>query len=113
MASRSYSKGDVIFMEVPYSNLMNTVDRPVFIISNIPGDDYIVCQITKELRTAPGITQIDYYDFITGRLRIKSYVRVDKIFALEKSLISNYVGKLNPRKTTEIINNLKNVIDNY
>lgn len=114
MAHRSYSKGDVIWMEaVPFTDLNEFKERPVFVVSNIPGDDYIVCEITKEDRDMPGITQINSYDFINGRLRMISYVRVDKIFTLHECLIRRYVGKLNPGKTIEIINNLKNVIDNY
>ncbi len=114
MALKPYSKGDVIWMDaVPYTDLLDFKDRPVFVVSNIPGDDYIVCEITKEYRDMPGIIQINSYDFITGSLRIMSYVRVDKIFTLHRDLIQRSIGKLKPVKILEIINNLKSVIDNY
>jgi len=42
-------------------------------------------------------------DFEIGGLRMESWVRPNKIFTFESSLIEKSVGHLNPKKMNEII----------
>lgn len=114
MAHKGYSKGDVVWIEIPFTDLLDTKIRPGIIISNLPGDDYIVCKITKEFnQNSPGLVELNDLDFISGKLRVKSYICVDVIFTLEKLLVDNYIGRLSNEKIAETMTNLHHVLQHY
>lgn len=45
-------------------------------------------------------------DFQKGKLKVDSYLRIDKIFSIEKSLIRYKIGLIKKEKFNEIINNI-------
>jgi mRNA interferase MazF len=49
-------------------------------------------------------------DFETGGLKEESWVRPNKIFTFESSLIGKSAGHLNPQKMTEIIGSIIKIL---
>jgi mRNA interferase MazF len=96
-------KGDVIVIDFPFSNLVQFKSRPVLIIKVPKGGDVIVNQITGSSYEKSVEIKIENKDFSKGSLKRDSYLRLDKIFSIEKSLIKYKIGSLKSEKFKEII----------
>ena len=101
-----YMKGDVVILDFPFSNLLNSKRRPALIIKVPKGEDLIVSQITGKSQEPSLEIQINKSDFKEGGLKIDSYLRLDKIFSIEKSLIIYKVGTLKFGKFEEIMDKI-------
>ena len=99
-------KGDVIILEFPFSNLVQAKRRPSLVIKVPKGDDLIVCQITGMPYEKSAEIPIKTEDFYKGSLKVDSYIRLDKIFSIEKSLIKYKAGSLKQKKFNEIIDKI-------
>jgi mRNA interferase MazF len=105
-------KGDIIVVEFPYSDLQNWKRRPVLIIKVPKGEDVLACQITSESYEKSVEVKIMKEDFIEGLLKKDSYVRVDKISSIEKSLIKYKICSLKKEKFLVIQNKIIDFLKN-
>ena len=48
-------------------------------------------------------------DFISGGLPVKSYIRPDKLFTAEHSIVSTIYGALKPEKLRDTLSTLRNL----
>ena len=101
-----FVRGDVVILEVPFSNLAQAKRRPSLIIKVPKGDDLIVCQITGMPYEKSVEIPIKKEDFSKGSLKVESYIRLDKIFSIEKSLIKYKVGSLKQEKFNEVLDKI-------
>ena len=101
-----FVKGDIIILEFPFSNLMQAKRRPSLVIKVPKGDDIIVCQITGKSYEKSVEIPIKKEDFRKGNLKVESYMRLDKIFSIEKSLVKYKAGTLKQEKFNEIIDKI-------
>ena len=89
--------GDVVVTRFPFSDLTSYKHRPALVLAIGDYDDVILCQITSfgdgELKTISLTTT----SFISGGLPVDSYIRPDKIFTADSSLIQRKVGSLNAK----------------
>lgn len=99
-------KGDIVVLEFPFSNLMQVKRRPTLVVKVPKGDDIIVCQITGRSYEKSVEIPIIKEDFYKGNLKVDSYMRLDKIFSVEKSLIKYKIGSLKQEKFNDIINKI-------
>ena len=107
-----FVKGEVIVLDFPFSNLIQVKRRPSLVIKVPRGDDLIVCQITGKSYEKPVEIPIKKEDFNKGGLKVESYLRLDKIFSIEKSLIKYKVGSLRQEKFNEILDRMCNFLRN-
>ncbi len=107
-----FVKGDVVVLEFPFSNLTQVKKRPSLIIKVPKGDDLIVCQITGKSYEKSVEISIRKEDFAKGNLKVESYLRLDKIFSIEKSLIKYKIGSLKQEKFDEVINEVCSFLKN-
>ena len=96
-------KWDIIVLEFPFSNLTEYKRRPSLVIKSPKGEDLIVCQITGKSYEKLVEISLKKEDFCQGSLKFESFLRIDKIFSIEKSLIKYKVGSLKKEKFNEII----------
>ena len=101
-----FVKGDIVILEFPFSNLMHVKRRPSLVIKVPKGEDIIVCQITGKSYEKSVEVTIKKEDFKQGNLKVESYIRLDKIFSVEKSLIKYKAGSLKQDKFEEIIDKI-------
>ena len=101
-----FVKGDIVVLEFPFSNLIKLKRRPSLVIKVPKGDDLIVCQITGTSYEKSTEIPLKREDFYKGNLKVESYIRLDKIFSIEKSLIKYKIGSLKQEKFNEIINKI-------
>jgi len=101
-----FVKGDVIVIDFPYSDLKNIKRRPVLVLKVPKGEDIIVSQITSSSYEKPMEILLEEKDFRKGSLKRKSFIRIDKIASIERSLIKYKIGSLKKEKFEEIINKI-------
>jgi mRNA interferase MazF len=70
----------------------------------------LVCPLTTNLKraSAPGNVLLDKKE---SKLPKQSVVNVTQVFTVDKSQLDEYVGSLTPKRTTEILDGIKLVLD--
>ena len=101
-----FVKGDIVIVEFPYSNLKDSKRRPVLILKVPKGRDIIVLQITGSSHEKPVEISIQGRDFKDGGIKNDSYIRIDKIASVDKSLIKYKIGSLKKEKFNEIVDSI-------
>jgi len=107
-----FVKGDIIVIDFPYSHLREFKRRPVLILKIPKGEDIIVLQITSSSYEKSVEIPIKKEDFGKGGLKRDSFVRLDKIASIEKSLIKYKAGSLKHEKFNEIIDKVCSFLKN-
>jgi mRNA interferase MazF len=107
-----FVKGEVVVIEFPYSHLKEAKRRPVLILKVPKGEDIIVSQITGSSYEKSVEMLIKKEDFRQGSLKRDSYIRIDKIASIEKSLIKYKIGSLKQDKFNEILDKICSFIKN-
>jgi mRNA interferase MazF len=100
---KNYLSGDILVIEFPFSNLSELKRRPVLVLKNPKGEDIIVVQITGSSYEKNLEILLKTNDFKQGSLNRNSYIRIDKIASIEKSLIKYKIGSLNQKKFDEVL----------
>lgn len=103
VSKASLRVGQVILVSFPFSNLQGQKKRPALILAKAGHSDLILCQITSKPYASKSAIRIKRADFASGQLPIVSYIRPDKLFTADASIITRTVGKLNPKKTNSIL----------
>lgn len=87
----------------PFSDLSGAKRRPALVLSSLPGDDAILCQITSQtVRDGLAISLTDG-DFETGRLPKPSNIRPNRLFTADRALIQATVGRVRPTHLRQVI----------
>jgi len=90
----AFTVGDVVVVAFPYADFSRLKKRPAVIIGEAEFDNLILCQVTSRSNTSTRATPLTNADFSQGGLVLDSYVRPDKIFTVEPSVIAGQVGTL-------------------
>ena len=107
-----FVKGDIVVVPFPFSDLSSIKRRPALVLVNLVGSDIILCQITSKRRSDSYSIELNKEDFSQGGLDRISYVRVDRIFTSEKSIILRKAGTINSKKLAEIRNTIVTLFGN-
>ncbi|HEY4233347.1 MAG TPA: type II toxin-antitoxin system PemK/MazF family toxin [Lacipirellulaceae bacterium] len=95
--------GDVVVLPFPQTNLRAGKRRPALLLVDLPGDDLILCQITSRARGDSHSVAIESNDFDQGQLAVQSFVRTNRLFTVEKSMILYTAARLKGSKLEEIL----------
>ena len=104
--------GDVIVAPFPFSDLTNAIKRPAVVLATLEGDDIILCQITGRSRLDKYFIHLKNKDFTKGSLNVDSIIRPNKLFTIDKSIVSYKVGSLRREKFGEVKKKLIEIIGN-
>lgn len=102
-----FAVGSVVSVAFPFSNLKGQKVRPALVLSKVEFDNLILCQITSKPYTSKTAIRIEVDDFSEGSLPVVSFVRPDKLFTAEKTIIKNIVGHLNPKIKNRILQSVR------
>jgi len=109
--SSKYKQGDIVILELPFTDLLGSKLRPVLVLNAIDlGDDIIVAKITS----TPGLHRvpITQSDLAIGRLKKEpSYIDYSSIFVVEKKLVIKVVGRLAEEALLKVKEELKSIFD--
>jgi len=90
---------ELILLPYPFSNLEGTKVRPALVVSNNSfnkkSDDCIMVPLTSVIKDEPYSVTIEQENLSAGKLLKPSRIRADKIFCVEKNLITMKIGKIN------------------
>ena len=108
----TFVKVDVVVFPFPFSDLSSTKKRPALVVSIFEGNDLLLCQITSQIQPDIYSIKIDDFDFKTGKLSLPSFIRGNKLFTADKSLINYRIGSLKDKKLKEVIDVVCKIIQN-
>ena len=91
------SKGTVVFMPFPYSDLSQTKLRPAVVLAGAGRNDWLLCQTTSNAFADRDAVQLDGSDFGTGSLRKVSFARPGKLFSADERIFKTVIGELKPQ----------------
>jgi len=90
-------KGDVVVVPFPFSDLSQAKRRPALVVSELEGDDLILCQITSQRIRDSYAIPLEDKDFETGGLRQKSNIRPNRLFTADQPLCFTKPAIFEPR----------------
>ena len=109
--SSRYKQGDIVVLELPFTDLLGSKLRPVLVLNAIDlGSDMIVAKITG----SPGSHRIPITqsDLTIGQLKKEpSYIDYSSIFTVEKKLVVKIVGRLAEEALTSVKDKLRSIFD--
>ncbi len=93
-----YSKGDIIIVSFPFSDLINAKKRPMVVLAE-KGEDVIGCAITGNPHS--GGIAIDSFE--EGTLPLKSKIKYWQIHTFLKDLSIKKVAKISKKNHKELL----------
>ena len=105
-----FVKRDIVVVPFPFSDLSQSKRRPALVISELTGDDLILCQITSQSISDKYSIELTDSDFEKGTLKKKSNIRPNRIFTADSSIILYKVGMIKDGKLKEVIKKIIQII---
>ncbi|MBI2365917.1 MAG: type II toxin-antitoxin system PemK/MazF family toxin [Deltaproteobacteria bacterium] len=105
-----FVKGDVVVVPFPFSDLSQAKRRPALVVSELEGDDLILCQITSQRIRDSYSIPLEDKDFETGGLRQKSNIRPNRLFTADQHIVLYKAGHLRAEKLTEVIRKIIEIV---
>lgn len=106
----TFVKGDVVVVPFPFSDLSDSKRRPALVLADLPGEDIILCQITSQFSKDSSAVSLTDNDFSNGTLKTDSYIRPNRLFTADKSIIAYKTGIISAAKYQEVFNVLTNLL---
>jgi mRNA interferase MazF len=94
--------GEVVVLPFPQTNLQAGKRRPALVLADLIGGDLILCQITSQARSDGYSIPLTAPDFERGRLAQASFVRPNRLFTVERSVILYAAAKVTNPKLEEV-----------
>lgn len=94
--------GEVVVLPFPQTDLQAGKRRPALVVANLTGDDLILCQITSQSRRDGYSVPLESGDFERGRLSVDSFIRPNRLFTVEQSVILYSTAKVKSSKLNEV-----------
>jgi len=98
----SLAVGDIVLVAFPFSDFSSLKKRPAIVVGNAEFDNLILCQITSNPETSKIALGLSDSDFDEGALHVESFIRIDKLFTIDRSVIRTRLGTLNKAKTDTV-----------
>lgn len=105
-----FVKGDIVVLPFPYSDLSASKKRPAMVLTDLKGNDIILCQITSQFIKDDHAIALDNSDFIKGSLNKPSNIRPNRLFTAEKSIIDRKIGTVKPDVFEKVVGKLFEII---
>jgi len=102
-----FTVGSVVLVTFPFSNLKGQKVRPALVLANVEFDNLILCQITSKPYTSKTAIRIESKNFANGNLPVVSFVRPDKLFTADTTIIKGCIGQLTPKIRNIILKNVR------
>jgi mRNA interferase MazF len=102
-----FTVGSVVLVSFPFSNLKGNKIRPALVLAHVEFDNLILCQITSRPYSSKTAISIEQSDFQKGNLPVKSFVRPDKLFTADTSILKGKAGELTSSKRKTILQKVR------
>lgn len=104
-----FTVGSVVLVSFPFSNLKGNKIRPALVLAQVEFNNLILCQITSRPYSSKTAIDIGQSDFIRGTLPLKSFVRPDKLFTADISILKGKAGELTSNKRKTILQKVRSL----
>jgi mRNA interferase MazF len=94
--------GEVVVLAFPQTDLQAGKRRPALVVADLTGDDLILCQITSQSRRHDDSVSLTSSDFEHGYLNVDSFIRPNRLFTVEQSVILYSTAKVKNSKLNEV-----------
>ncbi len=94
--------GEIVVLPFPQTNLQAGKRRPALVVADLAGDDLILCQITSRARSDGWSIPLNTGDSERGRLAVDSFIRPNRLFTVEHSVILYAADKVKDTKLQEV-----------
>lgn len=101
-----YSKGDIVVINFPFSDLVNAKKRPMAVLAE-KGDDIIGCAITSN----PNSEGVLIESFEEGNLPFKSKIKYWQIHTFLKDLAIKKVAKISKNNHKELLKKINELFE--
>jgi len=98
-----FVKGDVVVVPFPFSNLSGSKRRPALVLTDLRGDDIMICQITSKQTDDIFAQALKPEDFVSGSLPIDSFIRPLRVFTADKHIVFQKIGQITPERMNKVI----------
>jgi mRNA interferase MazF len=105
-----FVKGDVVVVLFPFTDLTKAKRRPALVITELLGDDVILCQITSRTIKDSYAIELRDSDFLSGKIKQISNIRPNRIFTADKNIIFYKIGSLKKKKFAIVIERIVAII---
>ncbi len=109
----NFKQGDVVIVEMRFSNNEDSKLRPALVISsteyNQHGEDMVLLKITSQTKNRPFDVSLSQADLINGHLNIDSVIKADFPVVIAKNLVLKTIATVNTKKVDETKEKLKQV----
>jgi len=106
-------QGDILLVPIPFTDLSSQKRRPVIVVSNNSYNqkttDLVVVAMTSNPVEADYSFTITSADLEKGTLNHPGKVRVDKIYAISKSIVVKTFGRVNEKVMEHIRSELQSL----
>ena len=102
-----YSKGDIIIINFPFSDLINAKKRPMVVLAE-KGEDLIGCAITSN----PNSEGILIENFEHGSLPLKSKIKYWQINTFLKEFAIKKVARISKSTHNSLLKEINNLFQN-
>lgn len=104
-----FEVGDIVLVLFPFSDLRGQKLRPALVLAEAEFNNVILCQITSKPYSSKTAIKLTASEFTEGNLPITSYIRPDKLFTAESSIIQKVAGKLNKKKKRSVLTVMRKI----
>jgi len=98
-----FVKGDVVVVPFPFSNLSGSKRRPALVLTNLRGNDIMICQITSKQTNDIFAQELKSEDFISGSLPVNSFIRPLRVFTADQHIVFRKIGQITPERMNKVI----------
>ena len=95
--------GEVVVLPFPQTDLKVGKVRPALVLADLAGDDLILCQITSQARFDGFSIPLVSADFAKGKLPLASFIRPNRLFTVEQSVILRSSGQVKDEKLKTVL----------
>jgi len=109
-----FNQGDILIVPFPFSNLQAIIQRPVLVLSNNTynknSEDIITCGITSNVKDTRCSVMVDNGCLSEGKIPVKSRIKVDKLFTIEKRIVKKKIARVSREVIEEVRNEFRKLV---
>jgi mRNA interferase MazF len=112
---RRLSRGDVVLVDYPFTDLLSNKIRPALVAGRVSGDDLILAFITGQISTqypeSDCLLEPADPEFAGTGLKTASVIRLSKLATLHRRLVRRRLGRVGPQTEQRIAAALRRVFE--
>ncbi len=103
--------GSVVLVRFPFSDLSDFKLRPAFVLADVERNDFLLCQITSRKYDDSTALELSDTHFKQGSLQRKSFIRPEKLFTANETLIDREIGSLTVDYWKTVVNAIEEILN--